>query len=161
MLGIRHIIYITFMSLQTVHSWKTVSGDTLTYLWVPKDLCSSKDFETQDPECSPSLEMEIVINGWHHPNFYQMLHGANSTVRLLSPPLGTLKPLGSKFHPSCLLCLIHNPDRKVHELAGRGTKPDTQAKCCKRFLTILSGQLQCNIVSSVIQSPAFAYAHRQ
>ena len=107
MLGITHIIYITFMSLRTVHSWKTVRGDTLTYLWVPKDLCTSKDPETQNSECSPSLEMEIVINGWHHPNFYQMLHGANSTVRLFSVPPGTWNHQVLNFnHPVCYVLSI-------------------------------------------------------
>lgn len=43
MLAIRHIIYITFMSLGTVHNCKTDRGNILSYLWVPKDLCSSKN----------------------------------------------------------------------------------------------------------------------
>lgn len=62
MLAIRHIISIACMSLGTVHNCKTVRGNLLTDLWVPKDLCSSKDSETVKPGCSPSLETEVVIN---------------------------------------------------------------------------------------------------
>lgn len=133
------------MSLRSVHSWETVRGDTLTYLWVPKDLCSSKDSETQNSECSPSLEMEVVINGWHHPNFYQMLRGANSTVRLFSVPPGTWTHQVLNFtHPVCYVLSVILIEKSMSWQKGaRSQTPRLSAVnvCSLYALTTCSGVL--------------------
>lgn len=101
--------------------------------------------QTQNSECSPSLEMEVVINGWHHPNFYQMLRGANSTVRLFSVPPGTWTHQVLNFtHPVCYVLSVILIEKSMSWQKGaRSQTPRLSAVnvCSLYALTTCSGVL--------------------